>query len=206
VDVAGHAQGALSSAAASIEDIEERIPLSFSLGTQQFCVTTKHAIDCKDLPLNFSRLLLPDNIDRLPDLVQNTLRERDGQLSSLIGPWDQLSMHTVTGIMISEIILMTVLVIISTCVALGVLAWLAKQLCQLRLILRILATLAISISLCTPLIALVSILYVILKSTEKLPSWIVVDRGDVSGLSFGVCACALILALWTTLVHFSNVQ
>ncbi|KAF2818075.1 hypothetical protein CC86DRAFT_435319, partial [Ophiobolus disseminans] len=195
-NAAGQAQGALSSAAASVEDVENRIPHTYSLGTRQFCVESKHATDCRDLPLNLSSLL-PENIHKLPDVVEDALRERGDQLSSLMGPWNKLSSHTVPGILITEIVLMSLLTITSMCLELGALPWALRWLCQLGITLRVLATVVLGVILCTPLMVLASVLHEILRSAEKLPAWIVVDRGEVGRLSFGACACALILVLWT---------
>lgn len=196
-DAAGQAQSALSSAAASIQDVEERIPHTFSLGTRQFCIASDHASDCADLPLNLLSLL-PDNIHSLPDAVQNVLRERAGQLSSAMDSWIKISALTVPCLLIAGTVLMTSLTIASVCLAFGRLPWVVRRLCRLSFRLRAVATLSLGLFLCTPLIALALILHVVLRSADKLPAWVTVDEGDVGGLCFGVCACALMLAIWTT--------
>ncbi|KAF3037143.1 hypothetical protein E8E11_002997 [Didymella keratinophila] len=71
-DGVGEAQSALSSAAASIQDIERRIPHTYSLGTRRFCVGSDQATVCSDLPLNLSGFL-PDDIPSLPDAIEGAL-------------------------------------------------------------------------------------------------------------------------------------
>lgn len=95
---------------------------------------------------------------------------------------------------------MSLLTIVAVSLALGRLSGAARLLCQLGFAVRVVAVLLLGVILCTPLIALVSLLHIILRSAEELPTWIVADRGGVGGLSFGACACALILAVWTTAV------
>ena len=202
-DVFGPAQSTLSSAAASIQGIEGRIPHTYSLGTRQFCVGTDLATDCRDLPLNPSSFL-PDDIHNLPDAVEGALRERADQLTSLTEPWVHLSALTVPGVLITEVVLMCLWTTASVCLAFGRPPWIVRRLCRLSSGPHALAALLLGLVLSTPLIALVSVLHVIHRSAGRLPAWVTVDKGEAGGLCIGACACALILAVWNAATPLSE--
>lgn len=196
VDVAGQAEGAISSAAATLQSIEEHVPRNCSLGTKRFCIGYKQDVSCSDLPLNLTSLL-PGSVRELPQAVQDAIRDRATALSQLVETSTKFPALSVPATLISGLILMSIAAALSLSLALGWPPYCTIALGKLSSVPIAQALLALGLGLvcCCPFLLLGVILNTILTAADELPSWVRVERGEACGLGFAALACALVLAL-----------
>ncbi|EUC27459.1 hypothetical protein COCCADRAFT_41815 [Bipolaris zeicola 26-R-13] len=178
-DAAGRAESAISSAAATVQSIEDIVPKNCSLGIRRFCIGFEQDINCSDLPLNFSRLL-PDGMQKLPSSIQDAIKDRAESLSQLVETSNKFPVFSVPDTLISGLVLMSVV---------------TRVFGIFKAVPRALSLLALGLLCCSPFVLLGVILHTILSAADKLPSWVRVEVGEVCGLSFAALACALLLAL-----------
>jgi hypothetical protein len=192
-DAASQAESAVSSAAATIQSVEEYVPRNCSLGTKRFCVGYKQDVNCSELPLNLSSLL-PESLQELPGPVQDAIRDRADALSQLAESSTRFPAFSVPDTMISGLVLMAIVATLSLSLALGRPRVLTRVFGKLKTVPRALALLAFGLVCCSPFVLLGVILGTILRAADELPSWVEVERGEACGLSFAALACALVLA------------
>ncbi|CAE7016065.1 hypothetical protein PTNB73_01358 [Pyrenophora teres f. teres] len=175
-DAASQAESAISSAAATVQNIEEHVPQNCSLGTKRFCIGYKQDVNCSDLPLNLSSLL-PEGVQELPGPVQDALRDRAEALSQLAESSTRFLAFSVPSTLISGLVLMVI----------------ARVFGKLKAVPRALALLGLGLVCCSPFVLLGVILDTFRRVADELPSWVGVEIGEACGLGFAALACALVL-------------
>ncbi|KAJ6196458.1 hypothetical protein J3E72DRAFT_396355 [Bipolaris maydis] len=194
IDVASQAESAISSATATLKSIEEIVPQNCSLGTKRFCIGYKQNINCSNLPLNFSSLLL-EGVQKLPGPVQDAMRDRAEDLSQLVKSSTRFPALSVLDTLISGLVLMSIVMALSLSLALRRPQVVTRVFDRLKAMPRALTLLALGFICYSPLVLLGFILNTILKTASGLLMWIGVEKGGVCGLGFAALACALVLVL-----------
>lgn len=196
-DAASQAESAISSAADTVQSIEEFVPRNCSLGVKRFCIGYTQDVSCSDLPLNFSRLL-PEGVQELPGPVQDAIRDRAEALSQLVESSNRFPAFSVPDTLISGVALMGTVAILSLSLALGRPRAMSRALGKLIAVLRVLTFLPflfLGLICCSPFVLLAVMLHTILGAAHELPSWVGVETGEACGLGFAALACALVSAL-----------
>ncbi|KAJ5033269.1 hypothetical protein J3E74DRAFT_295812 [Bipolaris maydis] len=188
------AESAISSATATLKSIEEIVPQNCSLGTKRFCIGYKQNINCSNLPLNFSSLLL-EGVQKLPGPVQDAMRDRAEDLSQLVKSSTRFPALSVLDTLISGLVLMSIVMALSLSLALRRPQVVTRVFDRLKAMPRALTLLALGFICYSPLVLLGFILNTILKTASGLLMWIGVEKGGVCGLGFAALACALVLVL-----------
>ncbi|KAI0571181.1 hypothetical protein Alg130_10974 [Pyrenophora tritici-repentis] len=191
-DAGSQAESAISSAAATVQSIEEHVPRNCSLGTKRFCIGYKQDVNCSKLPLNLSNLL-PDGVQELPGPVRDAIHDRAEALSQLVESSTRFPAFSVPETLISGLVLMSIVTTLSLSLAFGRPQVMTRVFGKLKAVPRVLALLALGLVCCSPIVLLVVILDTILTAADELPSWVGVEIGEACGLSFAVLACALVL-------------
>jgi hypothetical protein len=189
---ATQAESAISSAAATVQSIEDYVPRNCSLGTKRFCIGYKQDVNCSGLPLNLTSLL-PVSLQELPGPVENAIRDRVETLSQLADSSTRFSAFSVSATLISGLVLMIMVVVLALSLSLGRPQVITGVFGKLRVVSRALALLTLGLVCCFPFVLLAVILHTVLKAARGLPSWVEVKTGEACGLGFGALACALVL-------------
>lgn len=162
------------------------LPKNCSLGTKHFCVGFGDHIDCEDLPLNVSNILL---------------RASTYQLSSLQAIDEALARITLTNVENCLILGLTFAILAFLAGIVFVVSMWSPQLCfvcqfsSFRIpmfgLIRVLCSLGCCVSLLVPSI----FLQILLLRTKSLPLEMLVEKGPVSGQCLGALFCAAVMAL-----------
>lgn len=189
-DVAGHVQSAVSSAAASLPQIEDYLPLNCTIGTEQFCVGYRNTqnLSCSHSPFELSALL-PDAVQDLPGPVEDALRERMGDLLPLADDLSNLTASLNTCLIVGLISIIFVAVF-ACCLVCD--TWISRK---MGTVARLLIYLCVAVVCCAPYSALVTLHVKVMKGAQRLPVWVEVQKGEVMGLSIGLLVCAVIFVV-----------
>jgi hypothetical protein len=174
---ATQAESAISSAAATVQSIEDYVPRNCSLGTKRFCIGYKQDVNCSGLPLNLTSLL-PVSLQELPGPVENAIRDRVETLSQLADSSTRFSAFSVSATLISGLVLMIMVVVLALSLSLGRPQVITGVFGKLRVVSRALALLTLGLVCCFPFVLLAVILHTVLKAARGLPSWVEVKTGE----------------------------
>lgn len=191
-------ESAISSAAASLPQIEDYVPLNCSFGIKQYCVgyINKENLTCSDTPFDISALL-PVEIQALPGPVEDVVRERIGDLSPLAGDLSSLpgavKICLIVGFICSSLVL-------------GLFCYPAfydsiSQKASRNV--RVLIYLSMALACCAPYFVLILLQTKVVNEAKKLPAWVGVEEGEIIRLSSGLLVCAVVLVPLAA-VSFSN--
>lgn len=196
-DTASQAESALSSAAATLQEIDEKMPRNCTLGTKRICVGYKQDINCSKLPLTLSSVL-HNSTQELSRPAKDAIRGRvNDALSQLAKGSGRFPAPYIPATLLSGLLLMTAIAALSLSLALGRPPYFTVILRALtsKTSWQSLMALALGLACCSPFILLGVTLNAMLKATDELPPWVRVERGEACGLGFAALACALTLVL-----------
>jgi hypothetical protein len=189
---AGHVESAISSVVASLPEvpnIENYVPMNCSFGTREFCIGYRHkqSLSCSDSLFNIS-VLLPDEIKALPDSVEDALRQRIGDLSPLADSFKSLR----TSILICTLAGLFMMLLLVLLRIPQFYNWIHKKF-SLSFKTRVIILLFMAPACCAPYFALAILHRQVVKTAEKLPDWVAVEKGEVFEYSIGLVVCAVLL-------------
>lgn len=195
--VASEVKSAVNAVATHLQAaLERKVPRNVSLGTQQFCIGFTSDIKCKGLPLTLSDLL-PAQVESLPDPVENVIRDQVSHLQPFV--------TRITSVAFIQMCFIIGLVLMLLFAGLFLTSLFSRLLCivgilvQFRYQSRILVNIALGVICCFPLFMATTILYILRKKANSLPSWVEVKHGEVGELGFGALCCAIVLIFITAI-------
>jgi hypothetical protein len=202
-DAASHVQSSISSAVASLPEapeIEDYFPLNCSFGIRQFCVGYRHeqSLSCSDSPFKISTLL-PDEIESLPSLVEDALRERIGELYPLAHDLNSLPTSILICLIIGSITMILALGV-SSCLAFD--NRISRKAGPKA---RIVIYFFMAVACCVPYLALALIQNKVMRKAKGLPNWVAVEQGDIFGYSIGLFVCAAIFVPLSAAASYQKV-
>lgn len=181
--VASDAAGAVSSA------IRRNVPQNISLGTQQFCVGYGDHDDCRDLPLNMTRVLPSALVVGAP-----------GVFAAVDENLQKLQPGLISALLVSGVVMLLVLSVFLAGFVWGPTAVHCLHSSYLSALLILCGLAALSVFL-----APTAVLYMLLQQSHRLPSFVELHRGAVAGSCLGSCLCAaFVLALTTVIVNVNR--
>ncbi|EOA82637.1 uncharacterized protein SETTUDRAFT_22614 [Exserohilum turcica Et28A] len=169
-DAMADTQSSASSAATSLPQIEDYVPLNCSFGMIRFCVGFKQGRSCSSSRLTVSALVL-NKVQDLPGPLKDVIQARVEVLSSLPSSLDSLP-TAVIGCLLTGSLSFITLLLLSCCVAYGHSTHLASIIQKIGTTKQMMVHFGIGLACCVPYVVLVAVQHNVTKALEQLPAWV----------------------------------
>lgn len=177
------------------ELISELFPKNCSLGTGEFCIRISDKSSCDALPLGLSTFIRPEIVNVLKQHSEDIERV-DTTFMQITTPYFR---HTlITGAVFTAI--GTFLFVVSIYGRLSLFQGIKRTMFSPKPVV-FLTRLLVGLLLCVPYIIPASTLYFVRSKLAELPSWIMVENGNVFELLIGCACCTLFGAVVGSAVH-----
>lgn len=187
---ASQVESAVGSAATFAQDLEDRIPQNCSIGTKKVCVSTKHNVTCAHLPFDLSRIM-PDPIKDLPIGLEHAIQERIRALSPIPKTLNRITHFTVQGLLLTWLIPTSFISILSCLLVANWPIQINSLTHRMQTSFKGMIIIATGIIFCSPLAFLVIVISVVIQKAAMLPSWVELEKGEVTALCYGCMGCAV---------------
>lgn len=190
-DAADNIQSTVSSAAVSLLQIGEYVPVNCSFGIIQFCVGFNHGQSCSSSRLTVSEFV-QGKIQDLPSPLRDSIQARVKDLSSLPHSLDSLP-TAVLGCLIAGPLSFITLLLLSCCVAYGYPTHFADIIERIGARKQVMIHFGVGLVFCVPYVVLVAMQRKVIQDVEQLSAWVEIEVGRIFGTSIGAMVFAITL-------------
>jgi ABC-type multidrug transport system fused ATPase/permease subunit len=188
---ASQANSIASAAATAVNGGSTEIPQNLSIGTKQYCVGFSNHVECQQLPLNVSSIVLQGVIKILSDQTDD-LEHLRSVLAKATPGWirDPFIIGIATALVVAAVFFTSMF------------SWPfgAGSLLQ-GLTLLLVPRLVLGLFCCICYLLPTIVLYLLYSKSKELSSEFKADQGPVGGYCWGTLLSAMLMTAMTTCVH-----